>query len=89
MDPIINIETTDDDWVYVIIKDNGVGIPEIDLNNIFEKFYRVKNDAAHSIKGTGLGLFLVRYFAELHGGKIDVSSELGQGTKFQIKLVNA
>lgn len=87
---IINIETTDDDdWVYVIIKDNGVGIPESDLNNIFEKFYRVKNDAAHSIKGTGLGLFLVRYFIELHGGKIDVSSELGQGTKFQIKLVNA
>ncbi len=83
------VRTWDDEkWVYIEIKDNGVGIPPEDLGNIFEKFYRVKNDASHSIKGTGLGLYLVKYFVELHGGTIQVSSELGQGTKFQIKLKN-
>ncbi len=82
--------TTHDDekWVYLTIKDNGVGIPPTDIENIFEKFYRVKNDASHSIKGTGLGLYLVKYFVELHGGTISVTSEMGQGTQFQIKLKN-
>jgi len=83
------VKTWDDEkWVYISIHDNGVGIPPTDLENIFEKFYRVKNDASHSIKGTGLGLYLVKYFVELHGGSIEVTSELGQGTKFQIKLKN-
>jgi signal transduction histidine kinase len=83
------VKTWDDEkWVYIEIQDNGVGIPPGDIENIFEKFYRVKNDASHSIKGTGLGLYLVKYFVELHGGTIEVSSELGQGTKFQIKLKN-
>lgn len=83
------IRTWDDEkWVYIEIEDNGVGIPPGDIENIFEKFYRVKNDASHSIKGTGLGLYLVKYFVELHGGSISVSSEIGQGTKFQIKLKN-
>lgn len=78
----------DDEWVYVEIKDNGVGIPSDDLNNIFEKFYRVKNDASHSIKGSGLGLYLVKYFVELHGGTITADSELGQGTTFLVKFIN-
>jgi len=83
------VKTWDDEkWVYIEITDNGVGIPQTDIENIFEKFYRVKNDASHSIKGTGLGLYLVRYFVELHGGSISVSSEMGQGTQFQIKLKN-
>jgi signal transduction histidine kinase len=85
----VDVETSDDEkWVYIKIKDNGVGIPPGDIENIFEKFYRVKNDASHSIKGTGLGLYLVKYFVELHGGTIIVSSDLGQGTQFQIKLKN-
>lgn len=85
----VKVTTWDDEkWVYIEIADNGVGIPAGDIENIFEKFYRVKNDASHSIKGTGLGLYLVKYFVELHGGEISVSSELGQGTKFQIKLKN-
>lgn len=86
---VVNVKTWDDDkWVYVKIKDNGVGIPADDLEHIFDKFYRVKNDASHSIKGTGLGLYLVKYFVELHGGTINVSSEVGQGTQFTIKLKN-
>ena len=85
----IEIKTWDDEaWVYIEIADNGVGIPSEDLEHIFDKFYRVKNDASHSIKGTGLGLYLVKYFVELHGGTIGAESEVGQGTKFQIKLKN-
>jgi signal transduction histidine kinase len=85
----VKVKTWDDDkWVYVEIQDNGVGIPPDDIEHIFDKFYRVKNDASHSIKGTGLGLYLVKYFVELHGGTIIADSTLGQGTKFTVKLKN-
>lgn len=86
---IIHIKTWDDDkWVYIEITDNGTGIPPEEILNIFEKFYRIKNDANHSIKGTGLGLYLVKYFVELHGGSISVESTLGKETKFLVKLLN-
>lgn len=86
---IVKVKSWDDEkWVYIDIEDNGVGIPQEDLEHIFEKFYRVKNDASHKIKGTGLGLYLVKYFVELHGGVISASSEIGKGTKFHIKLKN-
>jgi signal transduction histidine kinase len=85
----INVKTWDDDqWVYINIKDNGVGIREEDLENIFEKFYRVKNDESHKIKGSGLGLYLVKYFIELHQGKIGVESKFGEGTSFIVQLKN-
>jgi signal transduction histidine kinase len=86
---IVSIKTWDDEkWVYTEIADNGPGIPPDELENIFEKFYRIKNDANHSIKGSGLGLYLVKYFVELHGGTIEVQSKHGEGTKFLVKLVN-
>lgn len=85
----VNIRTWDDpDWVYVEVKDNGVGIGPDDLAHIFDKFYRVKNDSTHSIKGSGLGLYLVKYFIELHNGVITATSQLGEGTSFIIKLKN-
>jgi signal transduction histidine kinase len=85
----ISINTWDDEkWVYLKIQDNGVGINETDIEHIFDKFYRVKNDASHSIKGTGLGLYLVKYFVELHGGKITAESKVGEGTSFNILLKN-
>ena len=86
---VVEVKTWDDEkWVYIQIKDNGAGIPPEELSNIFEKFYRIKNDANHSIKGTGLGLYLVKYFVELHGGTIEVSSIVSVETKFLVKLVN-
>lgn len=85
----VSVRTWDDaEWVYVEIKDNGVGIGPEDLAHIFDKFYRVKNDSTHSIKGSGLGLYLVKYFIELHNGVISASSHLGEGTSFIIKLKN-
>lgn len=78
----------DEQWVYVEVRDNGRGIDPDSLQNIFEKFYRVKNDSVHAIKGSGLGLYLVKYFIELHQGTIDVASVVGEGTVFTIKLIN-
>lgn len=85
----VTVKTWDDaEWVYVEVKDNGVGVGPDDLAHIFDKFYRVKNDSTHSIKGSGLGLYLVKYFIELHNGVITATSQLGQGTSFIIKLKN-
>jgi signal transduction histidine kinase len=83
------IKTWDDEkFVYIVVSDNGVGIAPEDLDHVFDKFYRVKNDASHKIKGTGLGLYLVRYFVELHGGHIKVESERNKGTTFTVQLKN-
>lgn len=85
----VKIKTWDDEkWVYIEIRDNGVGIPPEDIDHVFDKFYRVKNDASHVIKGSGLGLYLVKYFVELHEGSIGVVSTQGQGTVFTVKLKN-
>ncbi len=85
----ILVKTWDDpDWVYVEVRDNGLGIGPEDLAHIFDKFYRVKNDSTHAIKGSGLGLYLVKYFIELHHGVITATSTLGEGTSFIIKLKN-
>ena len=83
------VKTWDDpEWVYIEIRDNGVGVGPDDLAHIFDKFYRVKNDSTHAIKGSGLGLYLVKYFIELHNGVITATSQLGEGTSFIIKLKN-
>jgi signal transduction histidine kinase len=83
------VRTWDDPaWVYIEIKDDGLGIGPEDLAHIFDKFYRVKNDSTHAIKGSGLGLYLVKYFIELHNGVISATSQLGEGTSFIIKLKN-
>ncbi|MDA8791600.1 CHASE2 and HATPase_c domain-containing protein [Bacteriovoracaceae bacterium] len=85
----IEIKTWDDqDWVYISIKDNGPGIDQDNLEHIFEKFYRVKNDLSHTVKGSGLGLYLVKYFVELHEGQIIADSIVGEGTNFTIQLPN-
>lgn len=85
----ITIKSWDDqEWVYIEVSDNGKGMDPEDLEYIFDKFYRVKNDESHKIKGSGLGLYLVKYFIELHQGKISVASAPGEGTSFLIQLKN-
>ena len=74
------------DCVVVEVKDQGMGIPAEDLPNIFMKFYRSQNVKTSTIKGTGLGLYLAQYFAQLHNGQITVTSEAGQGTVFKVNL---
>lgn len=85
----VNVRSWDDtEWVYVEIRDDGKGMREEDLEYIFDKFYRVQDDDSHKIKGSGLGLYLVKYFIELHHGKISVESKLDEGTKFLVQLKN-
>lgn len=74
-----------DNRVFVEVKDSGPGIPPAELESIFQKFVRGK-DQDLKTKGTGLGLFLVKYFIELHGGEVSVESRLGQGTVFTFNL---
>lgn len=73
-----------DGYVSVEIQDEGPGIKEEHLNLIFEKFYRGENSSA--AQGSGLGLFLVKYFIELHSGLIKMESVIDKGTKVIVKL---
>ena len=83
----IDISTCETDThVEIRITDHGMGIPQSEIQNLFRRFHRIKNDAAYSIKGTGLGLYLSRYFIEAHHGSISVDSEPGKGSTFTIRL---
>lgn len=72
--------------VKVMVRDSGIGIPEGELNYVFEKFYRVDNHLTASAGGSGLGLYIVKSIVRAHGGTIDVTSELGRGTTFTVYL---
>ncbi len=68
----------------ISIQDNGIGIDEKDLQRLFTKFFRAKNSIG--IAGTGIGLYLVKKFIDLHHGDIRVVSKVNKGTKFTITL---
>ena len=76
----------DSQWKYVEIKDNGIGMDANSLNYIFDKFYRVEGGDVHNVKGHGLGLSYVDRILQLHGGEVEVSSELHKGSIFRLKL---
>jgi len=76
--------TFDYEQVKIAIKDNGIGIPENDLVNLFQPFYRAGNTT--EIEGTGLGLSIVKEFIEKHNGQIFVESELNKGTTVNVIL---
>jgi len=70
----------------VEIADRGIGIPPTEQMKVFEKFYRVGNGLVHDVKGSGLGLSLVKHIVEAHNGTISVESDVGRGTRFTILL---
>ena len=79
-------KTTADDLITIAVRDTGVGIAPEDQATIFEEFRQVGRDDARKQEGTGLGLTLAKKFVELHGGRIWVESQVGQGSTFTFTL---
>jgi len=72
--------------VAIEVVDQGEGIPREEQKKIFQKFYRASRSEVSEIEGSGLGLALVKYTAEAHGGGVELESEIGKGSKFSIVL---
>ncbi len=70
------------------VKDTGVGIPQVDIERVFERFYRVDKSRSKRINGTGIGLSIVKHIVEYHKGKITLDSKVNIGTEIKIILPN-
>jgi two-component system sensor histidine kinase SenX3 len=84
---VVEVEAVvDGAWVDLVVRDRGIGIPERDLDRIFERFYRVDRARSRATGGTGLGLSIVRHVAANHGGTVTVQSHEGEGSTFTLRL---
>jgi signal transduction histidine kinase len=87
VDISVRLDTPDEKRVMLSVRDQGVGIPVGELKRIFKRFYRVSNRSLSHVKGTGLGLFIVRAIARKHGGRVFAESEgEGRGTRVVMEL---
>ena len=77
---------TDGGTAFLEVSDNGIGIPESELNAVFSRFFRASTARKQPIPGSGLGLNIVETIAHNHGGKVSVTSALGRGTTFVVQL---
>ncbi len=75
-----------DGWVYVSVRDRGIGIAREEQGRVFERFHRVGTGLVHDVKGSGLGLSIVRHIVEAHRGRVTLESEPGRGSTFTIAL---
>jgi signal transduction histidine kinase len=73
-------------WVRIDVEDRGIGIASSDLANVFEPFYRGRSPEIATIRGSGLGLSIVRQVVREHGGTVDVVSAPGKGSTFSIRI---
>ncbi|MCT2587713.1 sensor histidine kinase [Actinophytocola gossypii] len=74
----------DDDWLWLSVSDAGPGIPEADRQRVFDRFWRRSGSDPLADRHTGLGLAIVRQIVESHGGRVEVSSEVGEGSTFTL-----
>lgn len=87
VDVSVKVEIPDEKHVRLRVRDHGIGIPPEELKRIFKRFYRVRSRAASRVKGTGLGLFIVRAVAKKHGGTVSAESAgEGSGTTVILEL---
>lgn len=87
VDISVSVDTPDESHVALRVRDHGVGIPAGELKRIFRRFYRVSGRSASQVKGTGLGLFIVRAIARAHGGKVFAESAgEARGTTVTLEL---
>jgi signal transduction histidine kinase len=77
------------DPVRIRVTDNGIDIPARNLPHVFDRFYRVANEATAGVSGTGLGLAITRSIVEAHAGRIGVESVEGTGSAFWVELPGA
>jgi len=73
----------------LIVRDFGIGIPAADQARIFERFYRADSARARNVRGSGIGLALVKHIAEAHGGRVEVESAPGRGATFTVFVPSA
>jgi signal transduction histidine kinase len=86
----VELAAPDEDHVVLRVRDRGVGIAQNELKQIFKRFYRVRQRGRLRVKGTGLGLFIVRSIARNHGGRVFAESEgAGKGTTVTLELPRA
>jgi signal transduction histidine kinase len=84
---VVETERVENRYVIVRVKDAGPGIPKTELKRVFRRFYRVPGPLASRVKGTGLGLYIVRSVAKRHGGRVWAESEgPGHGSTFALQL---
>ena len=81
----VTMETTDK-YYRIFIQDQGMGIPQESIAHVFERFYRVDKARARAMGGTGLGLAIVKEIMEEHGGRVHVTSQLGEGTTMVLRF---
>lgn len=87
LDGTVQIKAThEEDKIVVIVKDDGIGIPQQALPNLFGRFFRAQTAVERGIAGTGLGLYMVKEAVENYNGTITVQSDTGQGTTFTVTL---
>jgi len=77
---------TEDQYLVISVQDFGIGIKKEELDKVFDRFYRGGDELTRTVKGSGLGLTLVKQIVEAHKGKVHVESEPGQGSTFTIRL---
>jgi len=81
----ISVHVGQDEGNLVIhVEDKGIGIPPDEMDKIFDKFYQGKNALKQTVKGTGLGLTLVKHMVDAHGGRVSVKSKIGEGSRFSL-----